>query len=112
MSLILKFPAHILGFLNWWLGVMPTRIFRSFEEIFTKFDGSLQLVSNLRLWFMFEPLFGDYGWKGRMIGFLFRGVRAAVTVLIYISILIVAAAFELGWILLLPASIGLIFGLI
>ncbi len=111
-ALLLKFPSHILGFLAWWLLSMPHRIFHWFEELLGSLDNKLQLLSNFRLWLSLEPLFGDYGWKGRMIGFLFRGVRTIISLIAYLIIIGLWLAAEAFWILLLPAAIGLIFGFI
>ena len=91
---------------------MPARIFRWFEDLLSKLDANLQLVSNIKLWLTIEPLFGDYGWKGRMIGFLFRGVRTIFSSAVYLVIIGLWLMAEAAWILLLPASIGMIFGFI
>lgn len=111
-TLLLKFPSHLTGFLIWWVSLIPLRIFRWFEEFLTGIDASLQLFANLKLWLSLEPLFGDYGWKGRLVGFLLRGVRLAVTVVIYLVVIGLAVATILGWLLIFPLSLALTFGLI
>ena len=111
-TLLLKTPQHIIGFLSWWSYRVPIKIFRWFEELLSGIDNNLQLFANLKLWFSFEPLFGDYGWRGRAVGFLLRGVRLAVTLLVYAAALGVGIAALAAWFLTLPGALALIFGLV
>lgn len=91
---------------------MPVQIFRLFEGLMIAMDDNLQFAKNLRLWLMFEPLFGDYGWRGRLVGFFMRGMRALVTIVIYALVFVTVIVFMLGWIALLPLSITMILQLI
>ena len=111
-TLLLKFPSHLAGFLIWWVSLVPVRIFHWFEELITSFEANLQLLANLKLWLSLEPLFGDYGWKGRLVGFLLRGVRLVVTLVLYLAVVALAVGTILGWLAVLPLSLALIFGLI
>lgn len=111
-TLLLRTPHHLLGFFGWWAYLMPIRIFHYFEDFLSAVDGNLKFGANLKLWLAFEPLFGDYGWRGRLVGFLFRTLRALVTLLVYIAIFCIAIASIIMWYLLIPLSFALIFGLI
>ena len=76
---------------------MPKWIFTRTELWLASIDDSFQLLPNLRLWLSFEPLFGDYGWRGRIIGFLFRGVRFIYSLLVMLFVLLVGIALMLLW---------------
>lgn len=91
---------------------MPIRIFHYFEEFISTVDGNLKFGANLKLWLAFEPLFGDYGWRGRLVGFLFRTFRAIITLLTYIAIICAAIVAMILWYLLIPLSIALIVGIV
>lgn len=111
-TLLLKFPLHLAGFLIWWVSLVPMRIFRWYEEFLTGVEANLQLFANLKLWLSLEPLFGDYGWKGRLVGFLLRGVRLVVTLSVYLVIIGLAITTIVGWLIVFPLSLALTFGLI
>ncbi len=91
---------------------MPIRIFHFFEDYIAGLDSNLKFGPNLRLWFRLEPLFGDYGWRGRLVGFLFRTVRLATTLFVYVAAFAIGLAGIVLWYLLLPFAIGLILHLI
>ncbi len=111
-SLLLRTPFHLLGFLRWWAATMPVRLFHNFEDFISNLDGNLRLGSNLKLWLGFEPLFGDYGWRGRLVGFLFRTFRCLFTLLTYIAVIFAGILTIIFWYLLIPISIALILHLI
>lgn len=111
-TLILRTPTHLLGFLSWWAYLMPVRIFHYFEDLIASFDSNLKLGPNLKLWLALEPLFGDYGWRGRLVGFLFRALRCLVTLLTYIAVFLLGIVAIIVWYLLIPISVALIFGII
>lgn len=111
-SLLLRTPFHLLGFLSWWAYLMPIRIFHYFEEFVSHMDGNLKFGANLRLWLAFEPLFGDYGWRGRLVGFLFRSVRAVFTLLAYVAVICAGLAAIIFWYLLIPIAIALMLRII
>lgn len=111
-TFLLQTPRHISGFLIWWIYQMPANIFRWFEGALASLDNNLQFGRNLRLWIMLEPLFGDYGWRGRMIGFLMRGIRAIFTLITYLAVFILGLICIAGWIALIPAAVAVIAQLI
>ncbi|HCR42270.1 TPA: hypothetical protein DIV45_02845 [Patescibacteria group bacterium] len=98
---------RILKFLDWWAMGVPTAILIGTKNVLVDFDEGLQLVANFRLWLSVEPMFGDYTWSGRAVGFLLRGARLAMTVLIYILIAGIGLSLIIGWWLLPLILFGL-----
>ncbi len=94
-------PFKEIGhFVTWWAQEIPQAILRSTRDMLLSFDDSLQFGANLRLWLAIEPMFGDYTWSGRATGFLIRGLRVAVTLLVYVVVLAVGLAITLIWLAL------------
>lgn len=91
-------PIREIGrFLTWWVADMPAKILDSTKSFLLTAEDVLQFGANLRLWLAIEPLFGDYNWRGRVIGFLFRGVRVAATLTVYLLIGLVGLAATIMW---------------
>lgn len=91
---------EILNFIIWWGKEIPLAILRSTREFLLSFESSLQFGANLKLWLSIEPMFGDYSWSGRTIGFLIRGMRVFVTLIVYFVILIIGVVILLVWFVL------------
>jgi len=88
---------EIISFIKWWGWQTPQTILYWTKNLLLDFDNNLQFGANLRLWLSVEPMFGDYTWSGRVTGFLIRGVRVAVTLLVYAAILIAGILATLIW---------------
>lgn len=108
LAALTSIGTNITAFFVWWLFLMPKWIFLRTQIWLANIDDSFQLLSNLRLWFSFEPLFGDYGWKGRIIGFIFRGIRFAYSLIIMLAVLLFGIGLILLWLILPIISIWLI----
>lgn len=106
-SIILVPLKQIVKFLDWWAIEVPTNFLIGTRNAVIDFDEELQLVANFRLWLAVEPMFGDYTWSGRTVGFLIRGLRVAMTLFVYILIVALGLGMIVGW-WLLPL---IIFGL-
>lgn len=78
---------------------MPKKIFGWIYNTVLAADEILVLGETIRLWIAIEPMFGDYNWRGRLIGFLFRFVRILVSFVLYIVIVVVGLASILAWLL-------------
>ena len=87
-------------FIVWWVMTMPSRLWKIGWGFLLTAEDNLRLFSKIRLWFALEPLFGDYGWKGRLIGFIFRGMRIIVTAALYLGLLGLAISLLIAWYLL------------
>ncbi|KKT86168.1 MAG: hypothetical protein UX26_C0023G0007 [Parcubacteria group bacterium GW2011_GWC1_45_9] len=70
-------------------------------------DKNFAVLINARLWL--QPLYGDYSPVGRILGPILRSLRIFSGVAVYSLILLLAFFLWLGWILVLPAAIFLIF---
>lgn len=78
-------------FFYWWLFQAPKKIFIILKRIIALINNELSFTLNLRL--IFTPLFGDYTWIGRIIGFTIRAqeiiigllVIGTLTILTYIA---------------------------
>ncbi|MFA5270189.1 MAG: hypothetical protein WC400_01070 [Patescibacteria group bacterium] len=91
-------PIKEVGrFLSWWIADVPAKILANTRSFLLTAEDVLQFGSNLRLWLAFEPLFGDYNWRGRVVGFIFRGFRVLATLFVYLIISIVGLAAALVW---------------
>ena len=76
---------------------MPKKIFGWIYNTVLAADENLLIGETIRLWFAIEPMFGDYNWQGRIIGFLLRFLRIIVSIVLYILIVVVGVAFVLVW---------------
>ena len=91
---------EIVNFLAWWGWQTPRGILYGTKNLLLDFDNSLQLGANLRLWLAVEPMFGDYTWSGRVTGFLLRGVRVLITLLVYLVVLVTGVLAIILWLAL------------
>lgn len=105
----LKPFVEIYNFIVWWIVLTPTGMLKNTRSFLIAADNILELGANLRLWFAIEPLFGDYNWQGRLVGFLIRSVRVVVTLVVYLAILGVGILATLAWLALPVYIFSLIF---
>lgn len=52
---------------------------------------------------LFEPLYHDYSFIGRVLGFVFRSVRLAAASVVYAAVFAFALGIYLLWLLVIPA---------
>jgi len=100
---------ELARFFIWWGFTVPKQLLKLGWDIFTITDDNLRLATNLKLWLAFEPLFGEYDWRGHLIGFFLRGMRTAATAVIYVGMLILTVALPLVWYALIAAVLVMIF---
>lgn len=100
---------ELTSFLAWWGFEVPKRLFLAGWNIFLATDDTLRLASNAKLWLAFEPMFGDYDWKGYLVGFFLRGIRVMASVLAYVAVLALVIALPIAWYCLTFATIILLF---
>lgn len=89
--------VELTRFFYWWAVEMPSRIWMQTRSLLITADENLTLGVTFRLWLAIEPLFGDYTWNGRLIGWLFRGFRLIITVAVYAFIFSIGAAVFAFW---------------
>ena len=91
-------PIKEIGrFFSWFFALVPAKILENTKAFLLTAEDILQFGANLRLWLALEPLFGDSNWRGRLIGFLFRGVRVIATLIVYIIILAIGLVATIVW---------------
>lgn len=80
-------------YLLWWLTTAPKRIFITGKRFLILTNNSLSFTLNLRL--LFTPLFGDYTFVGRMIGFTIRIVEVffGLVFMLLISLIVLILPF-------------------
>lgn len=76
---------------------MPKKILGWIYTTLLAADEVLVIGETVRLWFAIEPMFGDYNWQGRIIGFIFRFFRILVSIIFYIVIVVVGLFAVLAW---------------
>jgi hypothetical protein len=88
---------EVIRFLGWWIADVPAKILVNTRSFLLTAEDVLQFGANFRLWLAIEPLFGDYNWRGRLIGFIFRGFRIFATLLVYLIISAIGLAAAMVW---------------
>lgn len=88
---------EIYDFIYWWLIAIPLSILNGVKSILLEVDHALVLRENFRLWLVAEPMFGDYTWQGRLVGFFLRGLRVVCSVLVYLLIVLLGVLIIVGW---------------
>lgn len=63
-------PAILLDPFLWWIYLAPKKIFTFLARFTGLVNNKLEFTLNIKL--LFVPLFGDYTFVGRIIGFIFR----------------------------------------
>ncbi len=81
---------------DWFAGGFLT-IWHLARQIVFWFDRRLALGITLR--HFFEPMFGDFAFLGRILGFGFRVARVGLAMILYSVIAILAVAFYFSWLL-------------
>jgi len=69
-------------------------------DVLSKVDRYFAWKITLR--FLFHPLYGDYSFIGRVLGFFFRIFRLAVALVVYACIFVIALILYLIWVALPP----------
>src|SRR3989339_62414 len=86
---------YLREFIGWWLWETPKRLFKVGHRYLILINNQLSFTLNIRL--LFTPLFGDYSFIGRFIGFSVR-IFEIIFGLIFVGILtIVFFAVPLIW---------------
>jgi hypothetical protein len=100
---------ELVRFFIWWGFEIPKSLFLAGWNFFLVADDNLRLLSNLKLWLMFEPMFGDNDWKGHLVGFLLRGVITLTSAVVYLVLLGLTLVLPLVWYLVTIAALVMIF---
>lgn len=107
VNLPVNFLKGIVNFLYVWY-VKSSRDFWRKEIDFIKgVENDIGVFINLKL--LFQPIFGDYSYMGRVIGPIFRLGRVFFGFLIMLISLVTVIAIYLIWIILPPLTFLMIF---
>ncbi|MGC9611039.1 MAG: hypothetical protein ABSE68_02355 [Minisyncoccia bacterium] len=105
--LIRRFFYRILEFLRHWY-VKSAKIYSNFVlERLESIDRVLAWRVNFK--YLFQPLYGDYSFLGRVLSFFIRIPKLIGTSLIYLVIFAVAVFIYLVWILFPLAVVAVVF---
>lgn len=88
-------PYLTITFLKWFFVDFPLYLFRVFWRIVWLVNNSISFTLNLRL--IFTPLYGDYTFMGRLIGFVVRLFQIVFGLALVILLAITAALVPLIW---------------
>ncbi len=100
---------ELARFFVWWVFRIPKSLFLAGWSFFLLADDNLRLMSNLKLWLTFEPMFGDNDFKGHVVGFLLRGVLTLVNAVVYLVLFGLTLVLPLLWYLATVIALIMIF---
>ena len=107
VNLPVNFIKGIINFFSFWY-ITSSKVFWSKEIIFIKgIERDMGVLINLKL--MFQPIFGDYSYLGRVIGPIFRLGRVFAGFFIVAVSVIAAMIIYLIWIILPPLTLLMVF---
>lgn len=91
-------PGNPFLFIYWWFIKTPKHIFVVCKRFISIVNNTIAFTLNIRL--VFTPLFGDYTFIGRLIGFIVRVLEIIVGIILMIIFLIISLLFPLAWLVL------------
>ncbi len=98
-----RFLYRLGEFLRHWY-IKSIRMYVDFIlDVLGKLDRYFAWKITLR--FLFHPLYGDYSFVGRILGFFFRVFRLAIAGILYLFIIILALILYCIWIAIPPLII-------
>ena len=107
VNLPVNFVRGIMNFFCFWY-VQSSKDFWNKEISFIRgIERDMGVLINLKL--MFQPIFGDYSYMGRVIGPIFRLGRILIGFIIMAVSIAVVVAMYLIWIILPPLAFLMVF---
>lgn len=106
-NLPINFIKGIISFFSFWY-ITSSKAFWNKEILFIKgIERDMGVFINLKL--LFQPIFGDYSYMGRVIGPIFRMSRVLIGFIIMAISIVAVAAMYLIWIILPPLAFLMVF---
>ena len=106
-NLPVKLIKGITNFFSFWY-IQSSKAFWNKEILFIKgIERDMGVLINLKL--MFQPIFGDYSYMGRIIGPIFRMSRVLIGFIIMAASIVSVVAIYLIWIILPPLTFLMVF---
>lgn len=81
--------------LSFWYGQSPSWVYHRFLETIRTLDGRFAVQHMLRN--ITRPIFQDYDWQGRIIGFFLRLARILLAVFVYFLTFLLYVVVYLLW---------------
>ena len=107
VNLPVRITKGTIKFFHFWY-VQSSKDFWNREVAFLKqIEKDLGVVINLKL--IFQPIFGDYSYMGRIIGPVFRLGRVLIGFIIMVASIFAVVAIYLIWIILPPLAFLMVF---
>ena len=108
---VVNLPVRIIKgtikFFHFWY-VQSSKDFWNREVAFLKqIEKDLGVIINLKL--IFQPIFGDYSYMGRIIGPVFRLGRVFIGFIIMVASIFIVLTIYLLWIILPPLAFLMVF---
>lgn len=94
--------------LSFWYGQSPNWVYNRFLETIRVLDGRFAVQHMLRN--ITRPIFQDYDWQGRVIGFFIRLVRILLALIIYVLTFVVYVLAYLIWLAFPLICVGSLVG--
>lgn len=98
VSLPVKFIKEIINFFSFWYLTSSKNFWQKEVSFIKGIENDIGLLINLRL--MFQPIFGDYSYMGRVIGPIFRTGRILFGFIFILLSLVFMVIMYLIWIIL------------
>jgi hypothetical protein len=99
----------MLTFFKWYYQIQTRQIYDAFSGVFQQVAGLFDIPMMIK--HITEPLYQDYSYQGRAIGFLIRSGRILLGLFIQLVLIIILGILMLLWVLL-PAVIAVKIGYI
>ena len=107
VNLPVNFIKGIINFFSFWY-VRSSKAFWRKEISFIKgIERDMGVLINLKL--IFQPIFGDYSYMGRVIGPIFRMSRVLIGFIIMAISIVAVTAIYFIWIILPPLAFLMVF---
>ncbi len=91
-------PKAVYKFFYWFFVFAPSRLFRTWGRILILVNNGTSLALNIRMFFV--PLFHDFTWIGRGMGFVYRLLRIVLGTFVFFFMFLLGLVINLAWFLL------------
>ena len=107
VNLPANFIKGIISFFSFWYLTSSKSFWRKEIDFIKGIERDIGVFINLKL--IFQPIFGDYSYMGRVIGPIFRISRVLIGFAIVSASVVVVIVVYLIWIILPPLAFSMVF---
>ncbi|MBT7349508.1 ATP-dependent Clp protease ATP-binding subunit [candidate division WWE3 bacterium] len=90
-------PKSLFRFFIWWFFIITKWWMTLFYRLIVLLNNELSFALNLRM--LFVPLFHDYTWVGRLMGFVYRIIKIVFGLAALVVLLVLGVGVTLLWVL-------------